>query len=438
MAVIEAQAIPRSPRSPAKSLASGYLHSVRILVTGGVGCIGSNFVRRALSGCYASWDGVEVSVLDELTYAGNLDNLAPVDDSPRPRFVRGDFTDRELVLELMADADQVTHLAAESHVDRSILGASDFVMTNVVGTEVLLDAALEQGIARFVHVSTVEVYGSIEEGSWTEDRPLAPNSPYSASKASSDLLALSCFHTHGLPVIVTRCSNNYGPYQVTEKVTPLATNLSEGETVPLYGDGLNSRDSRHVDDHCRGIESVRTQGWSPRRGLQHRRRHRTDQLRADSASARALRRRLGAGRTRGRPARARSPLQRGHHQDQHRARLCAAGLLRRGSGRDGAVVCRARGLVAAAASTRGTDCLTTGARIMSRWLVTGAGGMLGHDLCLAVRAAGYELSAATRAQFDITDARACQDVVDAHDVVVNAAAWTAVDDAETHQSRPSR
>jgi dTDP-glucose 4,6-dehydratase len=177
------------------------------------------------------------------------------------RFVEGDILDRALVERLVDQADAVVHFAAESHVDRSILGAADFVMTNVVGTQTLLDAALRHGIDRFVHVSTDEVYGSIESGSWDEEQPLEPNSPYSASKASSDLLARAYHRTHDLPVCVTRCSNNYGPYQFPEKVIPLfVTNLIDGKTVPLYGEGTNVRDWLHVDDHCRGIHLVLTGG----------------------------------------------------------------------------------------------------------------------------------------------------------------------------------
>jgi dTDP-glucose 4,6-dehydratase len=234
---------------------------VKVLVTGGAGFIGSHYVRSALQGVYPALEDADVVVLDKLTYAGNLANLAPVEDSPRLRFVQGDICDAELVDELVADADQVVHFAAESHVDRSIAGAADFVMTNVVGTQTLLDGALRHGVEKFVHVSTDEVYGSIDAGSWTEDEPLLPNSPYSASKASSDLLARAYHRTHGLPVNITRCSNNYGPYQFPEKVIPLfVTNLMDGETVPLYGDGLNVRDWLHVDDHCRGIELVRADG----------------------------------------------------------------------------------------------------------------------------------------------------------------------------------
>ncbi|HEV7650166.1 MAG TPA: dTDP-glucose 4,6-dehydratase [Actinophytocola sp.] len=230
---------------------------MRVLVTGGAGFIGSHYVRKLLGGAYDTMIDAEVVVLDKLTYAGNESNLEPVKDDPRLRFVHGDVCDREIVRELMAGTDLVVHFAAESHVDRSILGAADFVMTNVVGTQTMLQAAVDAGVGKFVHVSTDEVYGSIAEGSWTEDHLLEPNSPYAASKASGDLMARAFFRTHGLPVCVTRCSNNYGPYQFPEKVVPLfITNLMDGRKVPLYGDGLNVRDWLHVDDHCWGIQLV--------------------------------------------------------------------------------------------------------------------------------------------------------------------------------------
>ena len=234
---------------------------MRILVTGAAGFIGSNFVRRMLTGAYPGHDDTYVTVLDKLTYAGVRANLDPVAQSPRYTFVEGDICDGDLLAELVPGHDAIVHFAAESHVDRSITGASDFVLTNVLGTQKLLQAALDAGTGRFVHVSTDEVYGSIDVGSWPEDHPLAPNSPYSASKASSDLLARSYFRTFGLDVVITRCSNNYGSYQFPEKVIPLfVTNLMDGLQVPLYGDGLNVRDWIHVDDHCRGIQLVLDKG----------------------------------------------------------------------------------------------------------------------------------------------------------------------------------
>jgi dTDP-glucose 4,6-dehydratase len=230
---------------------------MRILVTGGAGLIGSTFTRQLLADRYPGLEGADVTVLDKLTYAGNLANLEPVEDSDRYTFVQGDICDPEVVRDLVGQADAVVHFAAESHVDRSILGGADFVMTNVMGTQTLLQAALDTKLTRFVHVSTDEVYGSIETGSWDENEPLLPNSPYSASKAGSDLLARAYARTHNVPVTITRCSNNYGPYQFPEKVIPLfVTNLMDGVKVPLYGEGRNVRDWLHVDDHCRGIALV--------------------------------------------------------------------------------------------------------------------------------------------------------------------------------------
>jgi dTDP-glucose 4,6-dehydratase len=228
---------------------------MRVLVTGGAGFIGSHYVRELVSGSYPAFAGAEVVVLDKLTYAGSETNLAPV--AGKFEFVRGDICDPSVVAEQMRGVDVVVHFAAESHVDRSITGSADFVLTNVLGTQTLLQGALNAGVGRFVHVSTDEVYGSIEDGSWSENHVLEPNSPYSASKASSDLLARAFHRTHGLPVSITRCSNNYGPYQFPEKVIPVfVTNLIDGRKVPLYGDGLNVRDWLHVDDHCRGIQLV--------------------------------------------------------------------------------------------------------------------------------------------------------------------------------------
>jgi dTDP-glucose 4,6-dehydratase len=228
----------------------------RILVTGGAGFIGSHLVRTVLAP-QEPLGAVHVTVLDSLTYAGSQENLATVRHHPRFRFVRGDITDAVVVDRLVAEHDAVVHLAAESHVDRSIAAALPFVHTNVLGTQTLLDAALRHGTEPFLHVSTDEVYGSVPSGSSTEQDPLMPSSAYSASKASSDLLALACHRTHGLDVRVTRCSNNYGPCQFPEKLIPrFVTRLLRGENVPLYGDGANIRDWLHVDDHCRGLIAV--------------------------------------------------------------------------------------------------------------------------------------------------------------------------------------
>ena len=230
---------------------------MRILVTGGAGFIGSNFVRRTLQDAYPGLEGAEVVVYDALTYSGNLENLAPVADSDRYSFVHGDIRDAALLDATLPGVDAIVHFAAESHVDRSVTDAGAFVETNVVGTQRLLDAAMRAGTPRFVHVSTDEVYGSITEGSWDEQQPLLPNSPYSASKAGSDLLVRSFHRTHGLNASITRCSNNYGPYHFPEKVIPLfVTNLIDGKQVPLYGTGENVRDWLHVDDHTRGIAMV--------------------------------------------------------------------------------------------------------------------------------------------------------------------------------------
>ena len=230
---------------------------MRIFVTGGAGFIGSHYVRTLL----AERDDVEVTVYDKLTYAGNLANLALVADDPRYRFVQGDIVDSGLLDDVLPGHDAVVNFAAETHVDRSISGAADFVVTNVLGAQTMFDACLRHGIPRVVHVSTDEVYGSIPEGAFTETDLLEPNSPYSAAKAGGDLLARAYHVTHGLDVSVTRCSNNYGPYQFPEKVIPLfVTNLIDGRKVPLYGDGLNVRDWLHVDDHCRGIQLVLERG----------------------------------------------------------------------------------------------------------------------------------------------------------------------------------
>ncbi|RKN41526.1 dTDP-glucose 4,6-dehydratase [Micromonospora endolithica] len=234
---------------------------MRILVTGGAGFIGSAHVRRLLTGAEPALVADAVTVLDAFTYAGTSGSLDPVRHDPRLRVVVGDIRDDALVEETVPGHDVIVHLAAESHVDRSITGAAPFVTTNVLGTQTLLDAALRHGVRRFVHVSTDEVYGSIDHGSWTETAPLDPSSPYSASKAGADLLALAYHRTHGLDVVVTRGANTYGPYQHPEKVIPrFVTNLLDGYDLPLYGDGGNVRDWLHVDDHCHGIALAQAHG----------------------------------------------------------------------------------------------------------------------------------------------------------------------------------
>ena len=234
---------------------------MRLLVTGGAGFIGSHFVRTVLQEGYPGLEGAEVTVLDKLTYAGNLANLAPVEGLDRFRFVKGDIVSAEDLDAALTGHDAIINFAAESHVDRSITGANEFVLTNVLGAQQVFEAALRHGIPRVLHVSTDEVYGSIPIGSWREDHILEPNSPYSAAKAGADLLARAYFTTYALNVSVTRCSNNYGPYQYPEKVIPLfVTNLIDGKNVPLYGDGMNVRDWLHVDDHCRGIALTLLQG----------------------------------------------------------------------------------------------------------------------------------------------------------------------------------
>ena len=231
----------------------------KILVTGGAGFIGSNFIHMLLSS-----SDHEVINLDALTYAGNLENLTEIEGNARYEFVKGDIADAERMEEIFSEhkPEIVVHFAAESHVDRSVLDATAFVQTNVIGTQVLLDKSRHHGVARFVHVSTDEVYGSL--GAWgffTEETGIQPNSPYSASKAGSDLLVRAAVHTHGMDCVITRCSNNYGPYQFPEKLLPLMiANALEDKPLPVYGDGKNVRDWIYVTDHCEGIRAAMERG----------------------------------------------------------------------------------------------------------------------------------------------------------------------------------
>ncbi len=231
---------------------------MKLLVTGGAGFIGSNFIRYYLD----AYPQDEIVNFDVLTYAGNLENLAGIDKNERYAFIKGDITDAAVVAAAMRGVEAVINFAAESHVDRSIEEPEVFVTTNTMGTQILLEAARAQGICRYLQVSTDEVYGSLgQEGCFTEETPLAPNSPYSASKAGADLLVRAYCHTFGMDTVITRCSNNYGPYQFPEKLIPLMiANALEDKPLPVYGDGLNIRDWLYVEDHCRGIDAALHKG----------------------------------------------------------------------------------------------------------------------------------------------------------------------------------
>ena len=237
-------------------------YEMKLLITGAAGFIGSNFVRMIAKGELEGFNAI--TVLDKLTYAGTKKNLVLAKNMVGFQFIEGDICDQSLVMELIQGVDAVVNFAAESHVDRSIVGSFEFINTNIFGVQVLLEAIRKsEKKIRLLQVSTDEVYGSIKEGSWTEEWPLQPNSPYSASKASGELLARSYNRTHGVDVVITRCSNNYGTHHFPEKLIPLfITNLLEGKKVPVYGSGKNVRDWLHVDDHCRGIHRVLLDGRS--------------------------------------------------------------------------------------------------------------------------------------------------------------------------------
>ena len=234
---------------------------MRILVTGGAGFIGSNYVKHIMN--KPKNNDLQVMVIDKLTYAGTLENLSEVIDKPNLEFIQGDICDSNLVEKLTSNCDRVINFAAESHVDRSIYSSEEFIRTNILGTQVLLEALRKKPSIKFIQVSTDEVYGSIDTGSWDENFPLKPNSPYAASKASADLITLAYQKTYSLDLMISRCCNNYGPNQFPEKIIPLfITNLIQGKKIPVYGDGLNVREWIHVEDHCRGLELIFENGKS--------------------------------------------------------------------------------------------------------------------------------------------------------------------------------
>ena len=321
---------------------------VKVLVTGGAGFIGSNFVRYALT-THPDW---HVTTLDKLTYAGRRENLHDVMDNPRHTFVHGDICDAAVAGPLVEQSDYVVHFAAETHVDRSIMAAGDFIKTDVEGSFVLLEAARRNPtLKRFVQISTDEVYGSVPEGSSVETDELKPRNPYAASKAGADRLAYSYWATHEVPVIVTRASNNYGPYQFPEKILPLfVTNLMDDIPVPLYGDGGNIRDWLHVLDHCRGIDLLMHKG-DQRRGLQHRRRQRGQEPRPHAQGAEARGQGTRAHQAGPGSQGPRSPLQ-PQLGEAARQGMGAAGRFRAGSRGDRRLVPAERVVVAADQGTR--------------------------------------------------------------------------------------
>ena len=315
---------------------------MRIVVTGGAGFIGSNFVRYMLD----RYTDVEIVNLDKLTYAGNLENLRDIEGDARYTFVKGDICDAAVARSALGGADAVVNFAAETHVDRSISDPQDFIRTDVLGTHTLLEAVRELGIGRYLQISTDEVYGSIDEGSFTEESPLCPSSPYSASKAGADLVVLSYVATYGTPALITRSSNNYGPRQYPEKIVPLfVTNAIDGLPLPVYGDGLNVRDWLYVDDNCAGIDLVLRAG-EPGQVYNIGGGHEVPNIELTREILRLLGKDEALIRWVTRPARPRPPLLHRLLQAQG-PRLVAAGGLRRGPRPHRRVVPHPRGLVAA-------------------------------------------------------------------------------------------
>ena len=431
---------------------------MRVLVTGGAGFIGSATCRYLVGEL-----GHEVVNLDKLTYAACLASLAPVADDPRYRFVEADICDRDALDRVLAEAepDAVMHLAAESHVDRSITGAGEFITTNLVGTYTLLEAARAYWSAlpaarreafRFLHVSTDEVYGSLgETGLFTETTPYDPSSPYSASKAGSDHLAIAWHRTYGLPVVISNCSNNYGPYHFPEKLIPLMIlNGLAGRELPVYGDGGNVRDWLYVEDHVRALYLILTAGRLGRE-VQCRRPERAHQSR-DRRDDLWTSRPAGAGRAaasrpyplRRRSARPRPPLRHRPDPQRDRARLAGGGKRRERAGEDRPLVSRQRGLVAAAprdplcrrASRAGQGIGRASMATPRRILLFGGSGQVGSEFRDMAWPEGFTLIAPDRSKADIGDRAAVATLLAAGDIaaVINTAAWTAVDAAEDDEA----
>ena len=432
---------------------------MRILVTGGAGFIGSHYVRTMLAGGYPGFEQAAVTVLDKLTYAGNLANLDPVAGNPRLRFVQGDICDAALLASLLPGHDVVLNFAAETHVDRSIDGASDFVAgERGRACRSCCRPAWTRAWAGWCRCPPTRSTAASPEGSWTEDAPLAPNSPYSAAKAGGDLMARAYARTHGLNVSITRCCNNYGPYQFPEKVIPLfVTNLLDGLTVPLYGDGGNVRDWIHVDDHCRGIQLVLERGTAGWR-VPHQRRRGTDQPRADPRHPGALRCGLGHGSPRCRTARAmtgatRSTTGRSGRSATRRVSRSPTGLaatvrwyadhrpwwepLKRAAASRGAAAAPGRRPCPAASPKRRSRAVRPGEH--GGWS-PGPGGCWAGIWCPVLERRGEAVTGLSRSDLDITDAGAVRDALARWRpaVVVNCAAWTAVDDAEASEDAALR